>query len=144
MAQYELSVAGGAGTIAVAQAELRASATDALYVYELGITLNAATASTIGVGRPTNNGSVAGRNGNAAAGIEPGRPCAVGGIITTGWTTAPTAPTNFFRRISLPATIGTGIVWTWPKGLRVKQSTSLVVWNITLSSVASIYVVCEE
>jgi hypothetical protein len=80
MAQYELSVAGGAGTIAVAQAELRASATDALYVYELGITLNAATASTIGVGRPTNNGSVAGGTATLLQASNQDDPVAVGGL----------------------------------------------------------------
>jgi hypothetical protein len=48
MPLYEVSVAGGAGTISVAQAELRAAATDTIYVYEIGVSLTAATASSIG------------------------------------------------------------------------------------------------
>lgn len=144
MALYEVSVAGGVGTIATAQAELRAGSADALTVYEIGVTLNAATASTIGLGRPANNGSVAGGTQTLGQANIQDDPVAVGGVVTTGWTTSPTAPSVFLRRIGLPATIGTGIVWTWPKGLRVKQSTSLVVWNITAASIASIYFVFEE
>jgi hypothetical protein len=144
VALFELSVNGGVGTIATAQAELRASATNAVYVYEVGVFLNAATASAIGLGRPANNGSVAG--GASVVGLQNVQddPAALAGIITSGWTTPPTAPTQFFRRIGLPAAIGNGLIWTWPKGLRVKQSTSLVLWNITASSVASIYFCWEE
>jgi hypothetical protein len=50
----------------------------------------------------------------------------------------------FLRRIGLPAAIGNGVVWTWPRGLRVKQGTSLVVWNITASAIANIHFVFEE
>jgi hypothetical protein len=144
MALYELSVAGGAGTISVAQAELRAASTDAIYVYEVGVSLTAATASSIGLGRPANSGSVAGGTLAVGLGNDQDVAAAVGGIVTTGWTTAPTAPTNFFRRIGLPAAIGNGVIWTWPRGLRVKQGTSLVLWNITASSIANIHFVWEE
>lgn len=144
MPLYEVSVAGGAGTIAVAQAELRAAATDTIYVYEIGVSLTAATASSIGIGRPANNGSVAGGTLTLGQGNSQDDAAAVGGVITTGWTTAPTAPTVFLRRVGLPAAIGNGVIWTWPRGLRVKQGTSLVVWNITASSIANIHFVFEE
>lgn len=144
MPLYEVSVAGGAGTIAVAQAELRAAATDTIYVYEIGVSLTAATASSIGIGRPANNGSVAGGTLTLGQGNSQDDAAAVGGVITTGWTTAPTAPTVFLRRVGLPAAIGNGVIWTWPRGLRVKQGTSLVVWNITASSIANIHLVFEE
>jgi hypothetical protein len=144
MALYEVSVAGGAGTISVAQAELRAAATDAIYVYEIGVSLTAATASSIGLGRPANSGSVAGGTQTLGQANNQDDPVAVGGVVTTGWTTAPTAPTVFLRRIGLPAAIGNGVIWTWPRGLRVKQGTSLVLWNITASSIANIHFVFEE
>jgi hypothetical protein len=144
VALYEVSVAGGAGTISVAQAELRAAAGDAIYVYEVGVSLTAATASSIGLGRPANSGSVAGGTLTLGQANVQDDPVAVGGVVTTGWTTAPTAPTVFMRRIGLPAAIGNGVVWTWPRGLRVKQGTSLVLWNITASSIANIHFVFEE
>jgi hypothetical protein len=144
MALYEVSVAGGAGTISVAQAELRAAATDSIYVYEIGVSLTAATASSIGLGRPANSGSVAGGTLTLGQANNQDDAVAVGGVVTTGWTTTPTAPTVFMRRIGLPAAIGNGVIWTWPRGLRVKQGTSLVLWNITASSIANIHFVFEE
>lgn len=141
MALYEASVAGASGTIATAQAEFRAASTDACYIYEIGVFLNAATASLIGIGRPANVPS-GGALTLGQANVQDD-PVATAGITTT-WTTAPTAPTVFQRRIGLPAAIGNGIAWTWPTGLRVKQSTSLVIWNITASSIASIYFVWDE
>jgi hypothetical protein len=144
MALYELAVVGGAGTNGVAQCEFRAGSAPA-YIREIGVFLNAATASTIGIGRPANNGSVAGGT------LAPGQPnnqddaSPVGGIVASGWSTAPTAPTQLLRRIGLPAAIGNGMVFTWgERGLRIKQNTSLVIWNLAASSVASIYIVWEE
>jgi hypothetical protein len=49
-------------------------------------------------------------------------------------------PTAFLRRVSLPATIGAGIVWQFPQGLIIPVSSSLVVWNITAVSVADIWI----
>lgn len=144
MALYELAVVGGAGTINVAQCELRAGA-DPVYVREIGLFLNAATASTIGLGRPANNGSVAGGSVTLVQANCQDDPAATSGIVTSGWSTPPTVPTQFFRRIGLPAAIGNGIIWTWgERGLRIKQGTSLVLWNIAASSVASLYFVVEE
>jgi hypothetical protein len=142
--RYELGVNGGAGTIAVAQAELRAISTDSIWVKEIGLFLNAATASSIGLGRPANSGSVAG--GTLVLGqATNGGVAAVGGVVTTGWTTAPTAPTIFLRRIGLPAAIGNGIIWTFQgDGLLVPGGGSLVIWNIAASSIASLYFVWEE
>ena len=144
MALYELAVVGGAGTTGVAQAEFRAGA-DPAYIREVGIFLNAATASTIGLGRPANNGSVAGGTVTLGQANVQDDSAAAAGFVTTGWSTAPTVPTQFFRRIGLPAAIGNGIIWTWgERGLRVKQATSLVVWNLATNSVASISFVWEE
>jgi hypothetical protein len=60
------------------------------------------------------------------------------------WGTAPTAPTNFLRRVTLPATIGAGIIWTFPRGLVIPVSSSIVIWNIGTNSVADIWIVIDE
>jgi hypothetical protein len=143
--RYSLGIVGGSGTSGVAQCEFRAGSTDSAWIREIGVFLNAATASTIGLGRPANDGSVAG--GTVTLGqTENGAIAAVGGIVTTGWSTSPTAPTNFLRRMGLPAAIGNGIIWTWPNGdgLFVAAGRSLVIWNLATNSVASIYFVWEE
>jgi hypothetical protein len=142
MALYELGIVGGVGTSGVAQCELRAAATDPIYVQEIGIFLNAATASTIGIGRPANTPAggtpVLGQANNQDDAVS------VGGVITAGWTTSPTVPTQFLRRFGLPAAIGNGMIFTWPKGLRVKQGTSIVIWNLATNSITSIYFIWEE
>jgi hypothetical protein len=140
--RYGLGIVGGTASLGLAQCELRAGPVDCIWVKELGIFLNAATASTIGFGKPANvpaGGSPV--LGQATNGGSP----AVGGVVSSGWSTAPTAPTIFYRRMGLPAAIGNGIIWTFEgDGLLVPQSGALVVWNITLGSIASIYWVWEE
>ena len=140
--RYELGIVGGTASLAMAQCELRAGAADSIWVKEVGVFLNAATASTIGLGKPANTPAggtpVLGQatNGGAAA---------VGGVVTTGWSTAPTAPTIFYRRMGLPAAIGNGIIWTFQgDGLLIPVAGSLVVWNVTLGAIASVYWVWEE
>jgi hypothetical protein len=68
------------------------------------------------------------------------------GSTTTAlaWGTPPTVPLFFFRRINLPATIGAGRVITFPRGLVIPVSSSLVVWNLAANGVSDIDVVLDE
>lgn len=113
-------------------------------IYELHIDLVTGVASTYGFGRA------------AVAGITPTTPVAVQphspANITTGkstcqllWATEPTIPAQFFRRKSLPATVGSGVIWTFPGGIAIEASHEVVVWNLaTNTTSANITVVCEE
>ena len=113
--------------------DIKASATNSPKVMEWGINLGAATASTYGLGRPANDGSVAQTAGLALLAENPGDP--VGQSTTAvAWGTAPTVPTTFLRRCYLPATIGAGIIWTFPRGLTLPVSKGIVCWNIAASS----------
>jgi hypothetical protein len=142
MAIYSLANRTTSTTSAAACLEIRTTATDRPRLMELGITISAATASVFGLGRP------------AAIGTTPTTPVTVlaedtgdpAGTITTAlaWATAPTVPANFFRRVSLPATVGAGIIWTFPRGLVIAVSSSVVVWNITTNSLADIWIVVDE
>lgn len=139
MARYELGINTTVATTAAAAAELRAASGNPVKVAEIGITLAAATASTYGVGRP------------AAVGVTPTSPITVlptnpsesTGTATTAvaWGTGPTVPTQFLRRITLPATIGAGIIWTWPParfligpGNAAAAVASIVIWNLATNS----------
>lgn len=139
------SFAGRTSNVAIANAtfEIRAGATGPRpRILEVGIFLAAATASAFGIGRPQ------------AIGITPTSPQTIlaedpaeGSSLTQvagAWGTGPTVPLNFLRRISLPATIGTGVIWTFPKGLVIPLSGSIVVWNITATGVADAYIVIDE
>jgi len=129
-------------TIANANLELRTAATDRGALMELGWFMAAATASVIGLGRPQ------------AIGVTPTTPITVlaedvadpAGTLQTAlaWGTGPTVPLNFFRRLNLPATIGAGVILTFPRGLIIAVSSSIVTWNISATGVSDVHIVVDE
>jgi hypothetical protein len=124
--------------------EIRTGATPGrVKLIELGIFLAEATATTIGLGRP------------AAIGITPTTPVDFlpvdpNNVLATGiiqsslaWGTKPTIPAAFLRRIALPAVIGTGVIWTFPEGITIPVSYSLILWNLASNSLLDAYAVVE-
>lgn len=145
MAIYSLANRTTATAAAAAALEVIAGANLGYRMLEFGLTINAAAASVFGLGRP------------AATGITPTSPQTVlaedGGNTAAGntttalaWGTGPTVPAGFFRRVSLPATIGAGIVWTFPRGIIVLKTLSSVLWNPSggSNSVADAWAVVDE
>lgn len=142
MSAYSLGVRTSSGTTGAAAWEIRSASTDRLRIMEIGIFLAAATASTYGLGRP------------AAIGITPTSPVTLlaedfadppaTGTSALAWGTGPTVPAAFLRRVSLPATVGSGIIWTFPKGLVIPVSSSLVLWNLATNGVVDAYAVIDE
>lgn len=144
MAIYSIAQRTTVTTIAAAAWELRSTSTNKPKVMEIGISLGAATASIYGVGRPAVIGTTPTApltaldegDGNGPAGLTT---CAV------AWGVVPTVPVNFFRRVSLPATIGAGVIMTFPRGLGLPVSGSIVLWNITANSgVTDVWAVVDE
>jgi hypothetical protein len=130
-------------TTAQAPCELIASANNAYKLMETGISIAAATTSVYLWGVP------------AAIGVTPGTTAAMvfedGGntsapATTTAltWGTSPTAPTVPQRRVSLPATIGAGVVWTFPRGYAVLKAKTLIYSNSGTTSAADIWWVIDE
>lgn len=112
-------------------------------VLEIGVFAAASTASNIGLGIPAANGITP----TSPVDFEPEDP---NDVLATGvvqsalaWGTSPTVPAKFFRRIALPSTIGTGVIWTFPKGLVVPVSDSLVLWNVSTNPVFDAYAVID-
>lgn len=112
-----------------ASAEIRTTASVKARMLELSLVQATGTAQSLGVGRP------------AALGVTPGTtstyqrddsadPACVTTVSAT-WGTSPTAPTTYMRRWNSAATIGVGIVWTFPRGIIIPVSASVVVFNIT-------------
>lgn len=138
MAQHYFSLAQRTvdGTSGAAAWEIRAGASGCS-VHRIGLSLAAATASIFGLGRP------------AAIGITPTTPVTFGASrpveavsVATGamaWGTGPTVPAAFLRRISLPATVGAGIVWEFDGTLVIPASGSLVLWNLAANAVADVW-----
>jgi hypothetical protein len=123
---------------------LRASTTDRLFVREIGIFLPAATASTFGLARAATVGATPTTPITLVA-EDPASPAATA-TSAIAWATPPVVPTNPNRRITLPATIGAGIVWTFGnQGFVIPASGSLVLWNLATSAAAvDIYAVVDE
>jgi hypothetical protein len=142
MAIYSLGVRTTSGTSAAAAWEIYTAATDRAYILEFQIFMAAATASTYGLGRP----AAIGQSPTSPVTLlqeDPGNPA---GTVKSAlaWGTGPTAPTAFHRRIGLPATIGTGVIWTFPRGLVIPISSSMVLWNIATNGVVDGTVVEDE
>lgn len=136
---------------AAAAWEVRSASTNKPKIMEVGLSQNVAGSTAVfGLGRP------------AAIGVTPTTPVTFldesdGGTGTPGdnapaalttcavaWGTGPTVPANFFRRIALPSTIGAGVIWTFPRGLGLAVSNSIVVWIIATAVATNVWAVCDE
>jgi|SRR6266404_3485588 len=143
MALYALSQRTSATASASASWEVRSTSTNKPKIMELGISQNTATAGVYGIGRPAAIGVtpttpqtfVDEGDGNAPAGQTTG---------ALAWGTGPTVPTNFNRRISCAATVGVGAIFTFPRGLGIPISGSIVVWIIATAPVCDVYAVVDE
>lgn len=143
-----LAVRTSNATNAEACWELIPGSAVAVIVYELGISIAAATASAFGVGIP------------ATIGQTPTSPVALlntdpyhiatkdvfTAAVAVAWGTKPVAPTAYFARCSMPATIGDTKVFQFPEGILIPKASSLVVMNLAAApgSVADIWVKAEE
>ena len=143
MAIYSLAQRSTVTTIAAASHAFLAPATNKPALMEWGYFNGAATACVVGLGRsantPTLTGDVAflAEEFNAPTGLTQG---------AVAFGTAPTVPTQFFRRFSLAALIGAAVVYTFPNGIWLPPGgQAMVSWNITASSaVVDIHAVCSE
>ena len=131
MAIYSLSLNTTVTTLAAAAMDLKAAATNTPNIMEVGINLLTATLSTYGLGRagntPTQTSPV------LVQAEDPSKPAGLSGCAVA-WSVAPTVPAQFLRRMSLPAVAGAGVIWTFPRGLSVAVSASMLLWNITANS----------
>ena len=74
---------------------------------------------------------------------DPGDPASLmNGSLS--WATSPTTPLIFMRRWNGAATIGVGIVWTFPRGLVIPISSAMVLWNISLTVASDVNCVLDE
>lgn len=140
MAIFSLALRTTNFTITQGSWELR-TAGNRCKLLELGLTVNTATAQTLGLGIPQARGNTP---VNVLFQAEDFAEVASVTNASLSWGTSPTVPLQFFRRVSLPATIGAGIIWTFPRGLVVPINASLVLWNITTAVAIDIWAVIEE
>lgn len=147
MAVYSLSRRGTVTTSGSAAYDLATpTASGVLFrLTEVGVFLGAATASTYGLARTTALGT---RTTPTALIAEFNSDPALTGITLVdaaiAWTVQPTISGTDLRRIGLPATIGTGVIWTFPRGLTPAAQLGFAVVNRALNSAAvDVYTVVD-
>jgi len=129
-------------TIANASCQLYTTAAVKCRVLETSWVGATATATSLGFGRP------------AALAVTPATlvllqrddsadPACVTNLALT-WGTSPTAPTVYHRRWNGAATIGVGIIFTFPRGITIPVSGAVVWFNITASVVGDVNFACDE
>lgn len=134
MARYEIGVSKTTGAAAGLLCQLRASATRDLRIWEIGVFSVTAVAGEVGLIRPTAVGATFTSSGVGQAEDSAGATAALA-VCDTAATTAPTIGANYMRRIMFPATIGAGVIWTFPEGITVPLSLSMALWQISAAAV---------
>lgn len=132
LARYGNSITKTTGAAAAPIATLGASSSRDLRVYEVGVFASTAVSGDVGLMRPANT-PAGGSGGQVGAALDTSF---AAGLAATAnaWTTAPTVGTAF-RRAVLPATIGAGVIWSFPQGLVVPTSGFLVIWQFSAAAV---------
>jgi hypothetical protein len=143
MSLYGLSQRTTATGAASPSWEVRSSSTNKPRVMEVGISQTAATAGVYGFGRPAAIGITPTTPQNFVAESDASAPTSQT-VAAVAWTTAPTVPANFNRRVSCAGTIGVGIIWTFPRGMDVAASNSVVIWIIATAPVCDVWAVVDE
>jgi hypothetical protein len=114
-------------------------------ITEVGVFLGAATASTYGIARTTTLGTRT--TPTALIAEAQGMPALTGITLVDSaiaWGAQPTISGTDFRRIGLPATIGTGVIWTFPRGIQLQAQLAVGIVNrATNSALTDCYVVVD-
>lgn len=143
MSLYGLSQRTTSGTAATPSWEVRSTSTNKPRLMEVGISQNVGTAGVYGLGRPAAIGLTPTSPQNFVAENDAGAPTSQT-TAAVAWTTAPTVPTNFNRRISCPANVGAGVIWTFPRGFDIATSNSVIIWIIATAPVCDVWGVVDE
>jgi hypothetical protein len=135
-ATYAVADRSASVTAAARLAEIRTTATDRLFVREIGVSVGVAGAApTIGIIRPNAIG-VTPTSPKTGQAEDPANPAGTG-TSAVAWGTAPTLPGTpiYMRRVTLPAALGAGWVWSFePEGLVVPVSSSLLIDLVAISA----------
>lgn len=142
MALTSIGVRSTTLTINQASWELRTTAAVKLAILELSIVQATGTAQSLGFGRPAAIGVAPGGTSTPVR-DHPNDPASVA-VSALSWATSPTAPTVYARRWNSAATIGVGVIWTFPRGFHVAVSSSIVVFNITAAVACDISCAFDE
>ena len=135
--------------------ELNTTSTQSCRIMEISIMTAAATASAVSLAHPTTQSNTPTWLNNGTTGFiaesDTGAPLAKTSISISAITPAVLANATTsaaIRRSSMPATIGTGIVWTFPRGLYMPINSTgtnaFCIFNVVTGSAFDIHIVIDE
>lgn len=135
MARYSIATTKTSGAAAAWLLQLRTSSTRDLRLREVGVYTTTAVAGTVGLIRSATVGATF--TSTAAGAAWDNVSGAGSALVDTAATTAPTISGTpaYFRQAVFPATIGSGVIWTFPEGLVVPVSAGILIWQLTAAAV---------
>jgi hypothetical protein len=135
MARYSAGVSKASGAAAAWLAGLRCPATADARVWEIHVIAETAVAGTVDLRRITTAGTGAATSTTPTAEDSSATAASTVLIDTAFATAAPLATGVSIRRYALPATIGQGIIWTFPQGLVVPVSGAIGIYQLSALAV---------
>lgn len=143
MARYAIAATKTTTAAAGLICQLRAGAARDLRIWEVGVSVTSAASGSVALTRPTAVGATFTSTGTGQA-EDPVAGAGVA-VVDTAATTAPTIGSTHMRMTTLPATIGAGIIWSFPLGLAVPVSSSIALWQTSSVAVGyAVYFVYDE
>lgn len=128
MTRYSAAFAKTTGAAAGIIADIRTASAKDVRIWEIWVSTETAVAGTIGLVRSTNAGTTPGGD-TVAVSEDYSNTRTVATHVYTTYATEPTQATVYLRRSAVPATIGSGVIWTFPEGLTVPTSTDTATAN---------------
>lgn len=129
-------------TISNANQEVRTTAGVKARLLELSLVQVTGTAQSQGAGRPAAQGVTPGTTSTFQRDDSADPACVTTTNLT--WGTSPTAPAPYHRRWNSAATVGVGIVWTFPRGVIIPVSASFVTFNVTAAVAMDVNMAIDE
>lgn len=133
MARYRIGFTKTTTAAAGMIVQLRAGATRDVEIVEFGITASSAVSGTVALIRPSAVGATF--TSTAVGSADDPIVGAGAAVVDTVAGTPPTIGTNWMNRMTLAATIGSGIVWPFDKPIMIPVSLSIAVWQISAAAV---------
>lgn len=128
MSRYTAAFAKTTTAAAGPICDIRTAAAKDVRVWEIWVSLDTAVAGTVGLVRTTSAGTTPGGDQVAVA-EDFSNTRTVATHCYTTYATEPTQATTYIRRSALPATIGAGVLWTFPEGIVIPTSTDSATAN---------------
>lgn len=127
MARYSAGFTKAAPATGTFVSQIRTTSSKDIRVWEIGVFASTAVALSVGLIRSLTLGATFTTITPVADDTSAGAATA---LVDTAITTQPTITANtYLRKVVLPATIGAGIIWSFPMGLIVPTSAGMLLWN---------------